>query len=306
MLGIQTGRSLAVRRVALAVGFSCACPILAVDLLTRLEPSTVTAAAGAVRQISIETARIVLEPGALTQHGQGSMRHYRFHEPVWLIGYRTEVIEDSGAASTENNLCHTFLGDQMVDQNEDREFSGFFSDFFTDEVRLPDGFGLYFDAGQNIHWMTMFNHRGSQPKGARMRATLYVIREAERRRPISRLYAALRSVSTPHLYFVPPGTHEKSATFDAPFTGTVRFVGSHLHPYGSSIELVKESGQQVVWRGIRQTDGHGAIKGTGPFLSAPGYRMQAGEKFRLRAVYENTSNEPVDAMAGVYLFYSRD
>ena len=33
--------------------------------------------------------------------------------------------------------------------------------------------------------------------------------------------------------------------------------------------------------------------------------LQAGETYRVSAVYENSTKAPIDAMAGLFLFYSR-
>ena len=41
------------------------------------------------------------------------------------------------------------------------------------------------------------------------------------------------------------------------------------------------------------------------YSSAEGYAVRAGEKYRITAVYENPTGAPIDAMAGLFLFYSR-
>ena len=46
------------------------------------------------------------------------------------------------APPRENYLCHTFFGDQRVTQHDDREMLALYSDAFTPEVRLPEGFGF--------------------------------------------------------------------------------------------------------------------------------------------------------------------
>ena len=41
------------------------------------------------------------------------------------------------------------------------------------------------------------------------------------------------------------------------------------------------------------------------FSSAEGYAVHAGETYRVTAAYENPTQAPVDAMAGIYILYSR-
>jgi hypothetical protein len=42
------------------------------------------------------------------------------------------------------------------------------------------------------------------------------------------------------------------------------------------------------------------------YSSVQGYAVHAGETYRVTAVYENTTKAPIDAMAGLFIFYSRD
>jgi hypothetical protein len=285
------------------------------EVLKDFRPSTVESRYGATSLVEFETGTLTLEPGSLTQHADGAIRHYRFEEAVWIIGYRTEVIDDVGKPARENYLCHTFLGDQMVDQKHDREIVGVYSDQFTSHIRLPDGFGLYFAADENVHWMAMFNNRGERPVRVRMKATLTLVRERDRSRPLRKVYSTLRSVQVPHLYFVPPGRHEQSATFQLPFEGRVHFLGSHLHPHGVSMELVNVALQETVWKGMAKKPGgmtppatnpRDEMSGVGVYSNPDGYPVKAGDRFRLTAVYDNPTREVIDAMAGVYIFYSRN
>jgi hypothetical protein len=41
------------------------------------------------------------------------------------------------------------------------------------------------------------------------------------------------------------------------------------------------------------------------YSSAEGYPVRAGEVYRVTAVYQNPTKAPIDAMAGLFLFYSR-
>jgi hypothetical protein len=79
------------------------------------------------------------------------MKEFWFDEPVWMIGYQTNLLDFHGRSPRENYLCHTFFSDQRVDQREDNELKGIYSDAFTPEVRLPDGFGIPLAARERLH-----------------------------------------------------------------------------------------------------------------------------------------------------------
>jgi hypothetical protein len=42
------------------------------------------------------------------------------------------------------------------------------------------------------------------------------------------------------------------------------------------------------------------------YSSADGYPIRAGETYRITSVYQNPNDEKVDAMAGLFMLYSRE
>ena len=216
---------------------------------------------------------------------------------------RTALSDANGTAPKENYLCHTFLSDQRMDQHEDKEVKGIYSDAFTPEVRMPAGYGIPILAGENLHWMPMFNNRGDAAVRVSMRIRLTVIRERDRKTAIKPLYASLRSVQVPHLFFVEPGGDRRESTFRLPFNGRIHFMGTHIHPYGVSVELKNLSRNERVWIGTRKAGPESAMD---TYASSEGYRFRAGESFRLTSIYDNPLKGRIDAMAGLFLLYSRD
>jgi len=63
------------------------------------------------------------------------------------------------------------------------------------------------------------------------------------------------------------------------------------------------SRHEQVWKGARKNDPQGAMQ---VYSSAAGYRVQAGETYKIIAVYENPTSDKIDAMAGLFMLYSRD
>jgi hypothetical protein len=275
------------------------------DLLTDFRPSTVSSEYGAVSESKFSTPVIELESGVLAHHLPQAIRNFRIAEPVWIIGYRTEILDSQGKPPRENYLCHTFFGDQRVTQHQDQELKGIYSDAFTPEVRLPDGFGIRLTPDESLNWMPMFNNRDQQPTRVAMNTVLLVIRDKDVKKPLTPLYSTLRSVAVPHLFFVPPGRHEKSTTFESPFDGKIHFLGTHIHPHGVSIELFNVSRREQVWKGSRRLDNKGRMVGMEVYSSGEGYPVRAGEAYRVTAVYDNPTRAPIDAMAGLFMVYSR-
>jgi hypothetical protein len=273
------------------------------ELLTGFRPSAVRTDYGKVSEVEFSTGMVELEPGALAHHLPHAMKDFHFAEPVWLIGYSTSVLDAQGRIPTENYLCHTFFADQRVMQRQDDELRGIYSDAFTPEVRLPEGFGIPLSPNDPLHWMPMFNNRGEHSVRVRMKVVLALIRSSDIAKPLKPLYASLRSVQVPHLFFVPPGRDERQITFDLPFNGRIHFLGTHLHPYGASIELYNVSRQESVWKGVRQG---GPESSMNVYSDGEGYPVRAGDKFRVTAVYQNPTRGKIDAMAGLFMLYSRD
>ena len=223
-----------------------------------------------------------------------------------MIGYRAVILDAEAKTPAENHLCHTFFGAGLVMEVQGREMKAVYSDAFTREVNFPRGFGFRLTPEDDLHWTPMFNNRGEDLATVKMKGQLTVIRERELKKPLTPLYSILFSMREPHLFFVRPGRDERHTTFELPFDGMIHFIGTHIHPYGESIDLFNVSRQERLWKGNRQNDASGQMVGMDVYSSGKGYAVKAGEKFRLTSVYENPTKYPIDAMAGVFVFYSRD
>jgi hypothetical protein len=273
------------------------------EVLTGFHASTVTSANGKVSEVEFSTPFVELEAGALAHHVPQAMKDLRFAEPVWVIGYSTSVVGVDGTNPRENYLCHTFLADQRVAQREEDEFRGIYSDAFTPDVHVPDGFGILFSPESRLHWMPMFNNRGDEPVRVRMKVVLTLIRSSDLTKPLKPLYGSLRSVAVPHLFFVPPGKDERQTSFTSPFNGRIHFLGTHIHPHGVSIALYNATRNEQVWTGARKTGVDGPMQ---VYSNPEGYPVRAGETYRILAVYQNPTDDKIDAMAGLFMLYSRE
>jgi hypothetical protein len=80
-------------------------------------------------------------------------------------------------------------------------------------------------------------------------------------------------------------------------------MGTHIHPHGVSVELFNVSRNELVWKGTREKQPDGPMQ---VYSSGDGYSFRAGETYRITSVYENPNQDKIDAMAGLFMLYSRD
>jgi hypothetical protein len=226
-----------------------------------------------------------------------------FPEDLWLVGYHTEIVDQRGRAMAKEFQCHTFLGTSLPKHHTHDQVVGLFSDGYTSDFRLPPGFGILMKAGEKVYWTPMFNNRNPDIESASMHITLDVIRARNARVPLQPLSTTFRTVGVPDLYYVNPGTDIRETAFTLPFAGRIHAMGTHIHPYGVSIEMINLTREETVWRAVGSRDAAGKLTRMPVYTNHEGYAVRAGDRFRLVARYENPTDHPVDAMAGVFILY---
>jgi hypothetical protein len=63
---------------------------------------------------------------------------------------------------------------------------------------------------------------------------------------------------------------------------------------------------ELVWRGSAQNNAAGETSGMEVFSSIEGYPVHAGETYKFVSTYNNPTEDFIDAMAGIFIFYSRE
>jgi hypothetical protein len=289
--------------VLLSIGLACSIARGA-DVLADFQPAGLESPHGDVKRVRFSTGLVELAPHTLVHSPPGSMRDFQFSEPVWVIGYRSSVFGADGLPADNSYLCHTFFGDQRVVQRQDQRMRALYSDGFTREVMMPEGFGVPFTPLDRVHWMPMFNNRSDRAVQVEMRIEVILIRDKDLKKALRPLYSTLRSVKLPHLFYVPPNGQSEETSFELPFDGRIHFIGAHIHPYAEAIELFNVTRKERVWKGSRQSDAANKMVGMGVYSSSQGYAVHAGDSFRLSSVYGNPTRSDIDAMAAVFFFYS--
>lgn len=83
----------------------------------------------------------------------------------------------------------------------------------------------------------------------------------------------------------------------------VHYVAVHLHPFAESLELRDLTTNKAVFKGlVRPSKGRIGIEHIDHYSSVEGFTLKQGHEYSLISVYNNTSGEPVDSMAVMYLY----
>jgi len=245
----------------------------------------------------------VLNPG-LQQMPPGMQ--VTFPDDLWVVGYHTETVDKAGLPSSRELQCHTYLGTSMPAHHSHDTVDGLFTDGYTPGLDLPPGFGIRVNAGEKLLWTPMFNNRNNDSVVVSMRLELKVLRGKESSPPLEPLEMTFRSVHEPDLYRAPPGTSVESTDLTLPAGHTIHVIGTHIHPYGQSIELVNTQRHETVWKAVGTRGADGKLVSMPLYSDSAGYPIKPGDRFELIATYNNPTQHLVDAMAGVFILYSDD
>ncbi len=91
-----------------------------------------------------------------------------------------------------------------------------------------------------------------------------------------------------------------------PFDTRLHYVAVHLHPFAESLELIdKTAGRTIFKSQARQLAGGIGLEHVEAFSSVEGVSLERDHEYEMVSVYDNTSGEPQDSMAVMYM-YVRD
>lgn len=88
-----------------------------------------------------------------------------------------------------------------------------------------------------------------------------------------------------------------------PWDTTAHYIAVHLHPFAESLELIDRTTGETVFRAeVDPADGRIGIDRVDHLASAEGIPLYADHEYELVSVYDNTSGEPQDSMAVMYMY----
>jgi len=108
-------------------------------------------------------------------------------------------------------------------------------------------------------------------------------------------------------WVVPPGRQVNRTLvtqwMDIPFDTAVHYIAGHVHPFAESVKLVDRTADEVVYESrVTNADARIGIERVESFSSAEGIPVYADHEYEIVSVYDNTSGEPQDAMAVLFLY----
>ena len=107
---------------------------------------------------------------------------------------------------------------------------------------------------------------------------------------------------------VPPGrqvNHTRVTEYlKMPFHTTVHYIAVHLHPFAESLTLKNLTTGEVVYesRTEQPADRIGLLR-VDHLASPEGIPIRQGHEYELVSVYNNTTEQPQDSMAVMYLYH---
>lgn len=229
---------------------------------------------------------------------------FDLRERVYITAWSSNTEDADGTRAPDDVHCHSVMSDMPVKLEGNRLWSGVCTDGFTPRMVLPEGFGIAVEPGTRYIFRPMFNNRRPEARLARMRVVLDYVKESEAKGRLRALRAMVAPARIPETYRVAPGeTDVQSRVIEMPFSGRVHAIGAHLHPYGESVSLARESDRHVLFTAhMRRAADLGDWK-LSTYASTEGFYVAKGQAYRVTGTYKNDSDKPADAMAGLFVFY---
>ena len=90
-----------------------------------------------------------------------------------------------------------------------------------------------------------------------------------------------------------------------PYDARVHYIAVHLHPFAQSLTLIdKTDGKTIFASQAKNFDKKIGLKRVDYFSSREGILMHKNHEYELVSVYENTTDEPQDSMAVMYMYFA--
>jgi len=108
-------------------------------------------------------------------------------------------------------------------------------------------------------------------------------------------------------WVVPPGREVNRTNvtkfLNLPYDTTAHYIAVHLHPFAESLVLRDLTTGEVVFDAdVENSEGRIGLDRVEYFSSRKGLPLYKDHQYELVSVYENTSDEPADSMAVMYLY----
>ena len=100
------------------------------------------------------------------------------------------------------------------------------------------------------------------------------------------------------VYEIPPGRSSRSLEWSPAIDGRILALGGHLHQYGTALVLEDVTAGDTIWVGTASHDENDELLGVSRKIYLRGERMRADHVYRITAIYDNPTDEPIGGAMG--------
>jgi len=252
---------------------------------------------------------------------------------VWIKTMTVEILDEEREPLSAEFLCHAWLtfrspktgGMIAVSQG-------------TKTVTLPEGYAFVMpndpETELNLIGMLENNNHDVIDQKVVMKYTIGFYSDEDAKKSKLRKLETLNMVGRPdapavhanhrmrphmkpHHWMVPPGRHTYRSALTRPMfrspgnpmgidEGTrIHFMRPHLHGYGESVALIDKTAGKTIWKG----DAENAkelrhVVRVDVFSDVEGIPLYPDHEYEIEIVYNNPTQEPIDAMGALRAFVS--
>ena len=235
------------------------------------------------------------------QHGHHVERLVRFTWPVdgWLRGARVQLADSAGQPLSQRKLHHinllNFSRRGLLNSWIERTWA---AGGESKPVMLPATIGVPLQTGASMGMVVAYVP-SLLPAGSQVTVRIRWTPTNQVPQPKGMFPVMLDvnfRVGQTAAYDLPAGPSERSAEFVWPLTGRILGVGGHLHDYGVEVRLedVASGAVLVTIKPVTDSTGHVLTIPQVLFgVGGRGRRIMAGRRYRIVAVYNNTSGHEI-------------
>ncbi len=228
----------------------------------------------------------------------------------WLTAYAPRLVDAAGRALPGKLLHHVAFwnvsrSDFLCPEKEEHIFGA--GGEMNEWIPVP-GFGYRVERGDRIRVNTMFhNPTDTGYPAAYLEVEVRYVPAGEAT-PLADVYPVWIDVEEcgGSDYDLPPGESSNVGEIVVPLAGRLLGVGGHLHDYGTGLRLESVSrGAEIAYLEPR-ADGEGRILSIPilPFFMEGGLPVDAGERLRVTATYDNRAGRVLqDGAMGIVVGY---
>jgi hypothetical protein len=228
----------------------------------------------------------------------------------WAHGYSIELIDSAGRAVPQTVVHHV-----NVIAPQKREL---FSEIMlrlaaagaeTAPVGLPWFLGYQLGQSDSVLVSAMFHNPTPVDYGdIRLRVRMPLKKKGiTGAMAIYPFYLDVMPPAGSHSFDLPPGRSVQFWEGKPAIGGRILGLSGHLHKYGTSLTLEDRTTGKVIWEGRPKVDASGEVQAmpVKKFLATFGVSVDTSHTYRLTAVYDNPTGEPIidggmGALGGVF------